>query len=71
VRRILVIGGGIAGVESALTLARGLEGDRVTLLTHSEVLRVMPDLVYVPTGVAAHRIEVPLRELLAAGRSTW
>ncbi|MCW2921666.1 MAG: FAD-dependent pyridine nucleotide-disulfide oxidoreductase [Thermoleophilia bacterium] len=65
-RRILVIGGGIAGVESALTLARGLSDDHVTLLTHSDVLRVMPDLVYVPTGVAAHRMEVPVRELLAA-----
>jgi hypothetical protein len=68
VRRILVIGGGIAGVESALTLARGLPEDEVTLLTHSEVLRVTPDLVYVPTGVAVHRIEVPVRELLAAER---
>ncbi len=65
-RRLLVIGGGIAGVESALTLARGLPEDRVTLLTHSELLRIMPDLVYVPTGVAAHRMEVPVRELLAA-----
>ena len=65
-RRILVIGGGIAGVESALTLSRGLPDDRVELLTHADVLRVMPDLVYVPTGVAAHRIEVPVRELLAA-----
>lgn len=63
-RRILVIGGGIAGVEGALTLARGLPDDRVTLLTHSHVLRVMPDLVYVPTGVDAHRIEVPIRDLL-------
>ncbi len=53
-------------MESALTLARGLPDDRVTLLTHSDVLRIMPDLVYVPTGVAAHRIEVPLRELLVA-----
>ena len=63
-RRILVVGGGIAGLEGALTLARGLPEDRVTLLTHSDLLRVMPDLVYVPTGVAAHRMEVPVRELL-------
>lgn len=65
VRRILVVGGGIAGVESALTLAHGLPDDRVTLLTHSPTLRLHPDLVYVPTGVSARRVEVPLRELLA------
>ena len=64
-RRILVVGGGIAGVESALTLGRGLPDADVTLLGHSDVLRVNPDLVYVPGGVSARRIEVPFRELLA------
>lgn len=65
VRRILVIGGGIAGVEGALTLARGLPTDQVTLLTHTDVLRLMPDLLYVPTGVSATRMEMPVRALLA------
>lgn len=64
-RDILVAGGGIAGVEAALTLARGLPDDRVTLLAHSDVLRVSPDLVYVPCGVDGHRLDVPLRGLLA------
>jgi hypothetical protein len=65
VHRILVVGGGIAGVESALTLGRGLPDARVTLLGHADTLRIMPDLVYVPGGVSARRIEVPLRELFA------
>lgn len=65
VRDILVAGGGIAGVEAALTLGRGLPDDRVTLLTHGDVLRASPDLLYVPCGVDAHRLDVPLRELLA------
>jgi hypothetical protein len=65
VRRILVIGGGIAGSETALTLARGLPADRVTLLGRSEVLRIQPDLVYVPAGVSSHRLELPFRELFA------
>jgi hypothetical protein len=65
VRRILVVGGGIAGSETALTLARGLPADKVTLLGHSEVLRVQPDLVYVPAGVASHRLELPFREVFA------
>ena len=64
-RRIVVVGGGIAGAESALTLARGLPADHITLLTHSDVLRVMPDLVYVPAGVSEQRLELPFRTLLA------
>jgi hypothetical protein len=64
-QRILVIGGGIAGVESALTLGRGLPDANVVLLAHADTLRVMPDLVYVPGGVSAQRIEVPFRDLLA------
>jgi hypothetical protein len=64
VREILVIGAGVAGVETALTLSRGLPDDHVTLLAHSDVLHVIPDLLYVPTGVDVRRIEVPLHELL-------
>lgn len=64
-RDILVAGGGIAGVEAALTLGRGLPEDRVTLLAHTDVLRVSPDLLYVPCGVDAGRLDVPLRELLS------
>lgn len=63
-----MIGAGIAGVEAALTLSRGLPDDRVALLAHSDVLCVTPDLLYVPTGVDVRRIEVPLRELLALER---
>jgi NADPH-dependent 2,4-dienoyl-CoA reductase/sulfur reductase-like enzyme len=65
VRKLVVIGGGVAGVECALTLARGLPDDRVTLVAHAEVVRVLPDLVYVPGGVSPQRIELPVRELVA------
>ena len=45
--------GSVAGFANSssqrTSLARGLPDDQVVLLTHSEVLRVMPDLVYVPT----------------------
>ncbi|MCW2927607.1 MAG: hypothetical protein JWM86_1575 [Thermoleophilia bacterium] len=66
-RSILVIGGGIAGTEGALTLARGLPHDRVTLLTHTDVLHLTPDLLYVPAGISPSRIELPIRALVAEG----
>jgi NADPH-dependent 2,4-dienoyl-CoA reductase/sulfur reductase-like enzyme len=64
-RSILVIGGGIAGVESALTLARGLPSDQVTLVTRWPALRVSPDLVHVPFGVSVHRADVDLVQAMA------
>ena len=64
-RRIVVVGGGIAGVETALTLSRGLPDDHVVLLTHADELHIAPDLLYVPTGVDSRRTSVPLRELLS------
>lgn len=63
-RRILVVGGGIAGVEAAITLGRGLPDDRVELLARSDSLRIGPDLLYVPSGVDIHRTEVPMGSLL-------
>ncbi len=67
-RRIVVAGGGIAGVEAALVLARGLPDDHVTLVARSDVLHVAPDLLYIPAGVDARRVSIPLRELLSGER---
>lgn len=63
-RRILVVGGGIAGVEAAITLSRGLPDDRVELLARSESLRIVPDLLYVPSGVDIARTMVSMGSLL-------
>jgi hypothetical protein len=66
-RRIVVIGGGIGGAEAALTLAVGLPDDQVTLIGRWDSIRLLPDLVYVPFGVSAQRIDVPLAEMLPHG----
>lgn len=63
-RKILVIGGGIAGVETALTLARCLPNDDVTLAASWPSLRLLPNLVYVPFGVSPRRIDIDLTEQL-------
>lgn len=66
-RRIVVLGGGIGGAEAALTLAIGLPGDEVTLVSRWSSIRLLPDLVYVPFGVSARRIDVPISSLLPHG----
>lgn len=63
-RRILVIGGGIAGVESALTLARGLPDAQLAILLHRDELHVPADLVYVPFGVEPTCLLVSLLPML-------
>lgn len=66
-RRIVVVGGGIAGAEAALTLAVGLPDSEVTLVSRWSSIRILPDLVYVPFGVSPRRIDVPVAELLPHG----
>ena len=66
-RRIVVVGGGIGGAEAALTLALGLPDADVTLVSRWGSIRLLPDLVYVPFGVSARRIDVPLGELVPHG----
>jgi hypothetical protein len=63
--RIVVIGGGIAGVEAALTLSRTLSRAQVTLVSQWPSLRLLPQLVYVPFGGAEHGIDVRLDRALA------
>lgn len=62
-RRIIVAGGGIGGVEAALTLAVGLPDADVVLLDRSGELRILPEIVYMPFGVRAAEITVPLERL--------
>lgn len=62
---VLVIGGGIAGVEAALTLARTLNDADVTVVSEHSRLCLLPNLVYVPFGVQPRATMVDLRELLA------
>lgn len=64
-QRILIIGGGVAGVEAALTLGIAMPESTITLLTRSPVLRLVLNLVYVPFGVPASGVELQLQEALA------
>lgn len=58
--RIVVVGGGIAGAEAALTLAIGLPDADVTLVGASPRVALLPDLVYHPFGVhvAEHGLDL-------------
>ena len=62
--RIVIAGGGIAGVEAALTLAKGHPTADVTLIHQWPSLRLLPNLVYVPFGVSPHRLDIPIAESL-------
>jgi hypothetical protein len=66
-RRIVVLGGGIAGAEAALTLAIGLPDAEVTLVGRWPSIRLLPDLVYVPFDISPRRIDVPVTDLLPHG----
>ncbi len=69
-RSILVIGGGLAGTETALTLARTLPGDSVTLVTPWPRLRLVPNLVYVPFGIPGNQVDAPLGRMLESAGIT-
>lgn len=61
--RILIIGGGVAGVETALTMALGLPDARVTLISEQHEFDVIPNLVFVPFGVDPIDLRLPLHAL--------
>lgn len=65
-RHIVVVGGGIAGVEAAMTLARTVDRSRITLVTPWPSLRVVPQIVYVPFGGRPITVDIGLRRALAA-----
>ncbi|MCW2974114.1 MAG: dehydrogenase FAD-containing subunit [Thermoleophilia bacterium] len=64
-RRVLIVGAGVAGVEAALALAIAHPTAQVMLIGSSTTLRLPPDLVYVPFGVEPVLTEVPLQRSLA------
>lgn len=64
--RVVVVGGGIAGTETALTIARGHANADVTLVSQWPSLRILPNLVYVPLGMSAARIDAPLEPALTS-----
>lgn len=65
--RILIIGGGVAGVETALTMAIGMPDARITLVSEFDEFDVIPNLVFVPFGVDPIDVRLPLRSLEAFG----
>ena len=64
--RVVVVGGGIAGTETALTIALGHPHADVTLVSQWPSLRMLPNLVYVPLGMSAARIDAPLEPALTS-----
>lgn len=64
--RVVVVGGGIAGVEAALTIARTNPRASITLVAQWPSMRIVPELVYVPFGVVPQAIDVRLIRALAA-----
>lgn len=64
-REVVVVGGGIAGVEAAMTVARTVPRAKVTLVSQWQTLRVLPQLVYVPFGASPEAVEIRLNRALA------
>jgi NADPH-dependent 2,4-dienoyl-CoA reductase/sulfur reductase-like enzyme len=57
---IVIVGGGIAGCEMALTLAQVLPEVTVAMIAERPMLTIRPSLVYVPFGVSETFTEIPL-----------
>jgi hypothetical protein len=64
---IVVIGAGIAGAETALTLALGLPRAIVTLVGATSSIPILPDLVYVPFGVDPDHLAISVDDLVPHG----
>ncbi len=61
-KKVLVLGGGFAGVESAIFLKK--EGYDVTLVSDRDYFYIYPTSIWIPTGEASFEdICVPLQEL--------
>ncbi len=64
---VVIVGGGIAGVESALTLRSTLPHAQITLIVRTPTLRIRPNLVYVALGDPGTDHEVPLTSTTLPG----
>ncbi len=64
-KKVLVLGGGFAGIESAIFLKK--EGFDVTLVSNRDYFYIYPTSIWIPTGEAKFEdICVPLKELANA-----
>ena len=65
-RRVVIIGSGIAGVEAALALAIAHPTAHVTMVSRELDLSIVPDLVYTPFGIDPTLLRIPLQRALAS-----
>ena len=62
VKRVLVLGGGFAGLEAAIFLRK--EGFGVTLVSDRDYFYINPTSIWIPTGnISAERVRIPLAAL--------
>ena len=67
-KKVLILGGGIAGIEAAISLGKIRTGGRaifdVTILSERDFLYVYPLSIWIPTGgTTLDRVCIPLRDL--------
>ena len=64
-KRVLVLGGGFAGIESAIFLRK--EGFDVTLISNRDFFYIYPTSIWIPTGEASMEdVSIPLANLAKA-----
>ncbi len=64
-KKVLILGGGFAGVESAIFLRK--EGFEVTLISNRDYFYIYPTSIWIPTGESSFEdICVPLKDLQEA-----
>jgi sulfide:quinone oxidoreductase len=64
-RKVLILGGGFAGVEAAIFLRK--EGHSVTLISDRDYFYIYPTSIWIPTGEATfEETSIPLAELSEA-----
>jgi len=61
-KKVLVIGGGIGGVEAAIALKK--EGFDVQLVSDRDFLFIYPISIWIPTGeISPDKVKIPLRDI--------